>query len=95
MSSWLIAGLAGVAALGAVFAALEQGWGWALVLGCVAGWLGWSSAVHRGGGFAGGVWLTPTRLRHEDPPAERFDPRRAGIAEIGDPTQQPRDRDAG
>ncbi|MGF9755039.1 hypothetical protein AAII07_07540 [Microvirga sp. 0TCS3.31] len=66
VSSWLLAGLAGVAALGAVFAALEEGWGWALVLACVAGWLGWSSAVHRGGRFAGGVWLTPTRLRHED-----------------------------
>jgi 1-acyl-sn-glycerol-3-phosphate acyltransferase len=35
------------------------------------------------------------RLRDEEPPAERFDPRRAGVAEIGKPTQQPRTRDAG
>ena len=35
------------------------------------------------------------RLRDEEPPAERFDPRRAGVAEIGNPTQQPRTRDAG
>lgn len=66
VSSWLLAALAGVAALGAAFTALEQRWGWALVLGLVAAWLGWSSAVHLGGRFAGGLWLTPTRLRAED-----------------------------
>jgi hypothetical protein len=66
VSSWVLAGLAAVAALGALFVALDQRWGWAVVLGAVACWLGWSSAVHLGGRFAGGLWLTPTRLRHED-----------------------------
>lgn len=29
-------------------------------------------------------------IRQEEPPAERFDPRRAGVAEIGNPHKQPR-----
>lgn len=66
VSSWMLAGLAAGAALAVAFAALDRSWGWALVLALVAVWLGWSSAVHRGGRFAGGLWLTPTRLRHED-----------------------------
>ncbi|WP_210438792.1 hypothetical protein [Nocardioides xinjiangensis] len=66
VSSGLLAGLAAVAALGAVFAALDEGWLWTIALGLVAAWVGWSSAIHLGGRFAGGLWLTPTRLRHED-----------------------------
>jgi hypothetical protein len=66
VSSWTLAGLAAVAALGAVLTALDQRWAWTFVLGAVAAWLGWTSAVHRGGGLAGGLWLTPTLLRHED-----------------------------
>lgn len=30
-------------------------------------------------------------LRQEEPPAERFDPRRAGVGEIGNPTKQKKD----
>lgn len=66
VSSWTLAGLAAVSALGALFAALEQSWVWACVLAAGATWLGWSSAVHLGARLAGGLWLTPTRLVHAD-----------------------------
>lgn len=66
VSSWMLTGLAGVGALGAAFTVLEQRWGWALVLALLAAWLGWTGAVHLGGRLSGGLWLTPTRLRHED-----------------------------
>ncbi|WP_299931435.1 hypothetical protein [uncultured Nocardioides sp.] len=65
-SSWTLAGLAAVTALGAIFAALEHSWVWACVLAAGAAWLGWSSAVHLGARLAGGLWLTPTRLVHAD-----------------------------
>jgi hypothetical protein len=29
------------------------------------------------------------QLRHETPPTERFDPRQAGISEIGNPDKNP------
>lgn len=66
VSSWMLAGLAAVSALGALLNALDGRWGWALTLGAIAAYLGWSSAVHRGSQLAGGLWFTPTRLRHED-----------------------------
>jgi hypothetical protein len=66
VSSWTLAGLAAVSALGALFAALEHSWVWAGVLAAVAAWLGWSSAVQQGARLAGGLWLTPTRLVHAD-----------------------------
>ncbi len=66
VSSWTLAALAFVTALGALFAALEQSWAWACVLAAGAAWLGWTSAVHHGARLAGGLWLTPTRLVHAD-----------------------------
>ncbi len=66
VSSWMLAGLSAVSALGAVFCALDQRWGWVLVLGAGSAWLGWTSAVHLGSRFAGGLWLTPSGLHHED-----------------------------
>lgn len=66
VSSWTLAGLAAVSALGAFFAALEHSWGWAVVLAACAAWLGRSSAVHLGARLAGGLWLTRTRLVHAD-----------------------------
>lgn len=66
VSSWMLAGLAAVSALAAFFTALDQQWGWMCFLTLLAAWLGWTSAVAKGGRLAGGLWLTPTRLLHED-----------------------------
>ncbi len=66
VSSWVLAAYAAVAALGAVFVALSERWGWVAVLVALAAWLAWTSGVQHGSGLAGGLWLTPTRLRHED-----------------------------
>jgi hypothetical protein len=66
VSSWTLAGLAAVSALAALFAVLAQSWVWAGVLAAAAAYLGSSSAVHHGARLAGGLWLTPTRLVHED-----------------------------
>lgn len=66
VSSWVLAALGAVAMLGAVFAGLEEGWVLAAVLLAVAVFLLWSSAIHRGGSLAGGLWFGPAGLRHED-----------------------------
>ena len=66
VSSWTLAGLSAVTALAALFSVLDQRWAWAVLLAVLAAWLGWTSGVHLGGGLAGGLWLTPTRIVHED-----------------------------
>ncbi|MFC7358808.1 hypothetical protein [Nocardioides astragali] len=66
VSSWSLAALGAVIALGAVFTGLEGRWVWCLLLGVTAGWLGWSSAIHRGSSLAGGLWFTPAGMRHDD-----------------------------
>ena len=66
VSSWVLAALGAVAMLGAVFAGLEEGWVLAAVLLAVGVFLVWSSAIHRGGTLAGGLWFSPAGLRHED-----------------------------
>jgi hypothetical protein len=66
VSSWSLAGLGAVAALGAALTALDERWGWCVLLSLVAAGLLWSSAVHRGAALAGGLWFTPAGLRHAD-----------------------------
>ena len=66
VSSWTLAGLAGVATLTAVSSALGERWDWVVVSTGLAVWLGWVSGVHLGSRLTGGLWFTPTRLRHED-----------------------------
>lgn len=66
ISSGTLLGLAVVAALGAVFTALAERWGWVVVLTALAVWLGGTSGIRHGSRLAGGLWLTPTRVRHED-----------------------------
>ncbi len=66
ISSYTLFGLAVVAGLGAVFTALAERWGWVVVLTSVAIWLGGTSGVWHGSRLAGGLWLTPTRVHHED-----------------------------
>lgn len=65
VSTWTLAGLAAVAALAAVVAAVDSAWGWTVAMAVVALLLAWSSGV-AGGVRAGGLWLSPTRLVHED-----------------------------
>lgn len=66
VSSWGLVGLGAVVALAAVTTALDERWGWTAVLAVLAAWLLWTSAIHRGASLAGGLWFTPTGLRHED-----------------------------
>lgn len=66
VSSWSLAGFGSVATLAAAFAALEGRGAMSLLLAVLAAWLLWSSAVHRGGSLAGGLWFTPSGMRHED-----------------------------
>lgn len=62
ISSLALVGFAAVTALGAVLAAVGHGWGLALVLTLVAGWLVLVAAPARVTAMAGGLWLTPTRI---------------------------------
>ena len=66
MSSWTLFGLAVVAAIAVFLTALAEQWGWGVVLTALAVWLGGTSGVWHGSRLAGGLWLTPTRVRHED-----------------------------
>jgi hypothetical protein len=66
VSSWILAALGAVASLGAVLAGLEESWVPAGVLLAVAVFLVRSSAIHRGGALAGGLWFNATGFRHED-----------------------------
>ena len=66
VSSWLLAGMGGVAALRGVFLAVEGRWAGAALMVAVAGLFLWMGAVQRGGSLAGGLWFTPAGLRHED-----------------------------
>lgn len=66
VSSWALAGLGVVAALGALCVAAEGRWGWSFLLVLVAAWLLWTSGVHRGADLAGGLWFTNAGMRHDD-----------------------------